>query len=181
MVGRICLAFVLVGCGDDGGAGDDTVGATTMPDVTSSTSSGPTAGSGEDSSGSEAEADSGGESEGSSSTGEPLPDVDFEADIQPIFNNNCTCHLQGSSGKMTAPYLTLNPGMAHGELVGVTAMQVALSRVAAGDLEGSYLWHKLGDTHEAQGGEGDRMPPTVALSDEDLILIRAWIVQGANP
>ena len=116
-----------------------------------------------------------------SSTGEPLPEVDYEMDIQPIFNANCTCHLQGASGMMTAPFMTLNPGMSHGELVGVPAEQADLDRVAPDDLEASYLWHKLQGTHLDVGGSGTRMPATGPLEDEELTLVRAWILQGAMP
>lgn len=117
----------------------------------------------------------------SSSSGEPLPEVDYETDIQPLFNTNCTCHLQGASGMMTAPFMTLNPGMSHAQLVGVPAEQTDLDRVAPNDLEASYLWHKLQGTHMDVGGTGTRMPATGPLEDDALELVRAWILQGALP
>jgi hypothetical protein len=154
-------ALLLVGCaGDDGPSSGSTTSAGTTG---ASTSDGATTD----------------DSEGSS-TG-TLPDVDFETDIQPILNANCTCHLQGMSGMMTAPFMTLNPGVAHGELVGVPSMQSDLDRVTAGDPAASYLWHKLNDTHRDVGGSGTAMPPTQLLSAGDRTLIQAWIGQGAMP
>jgi hypothetical protein len=164
---RIVLACVLVsGCGGDDGM-EMTADATTTADP----STGP---SGAESSSSTAADDS-------SSSGEPLPEVDYETDIQPLFNTNCTCHLQGASGMMTAPFMTLNPGMSHAQLVGVPAEQTDLDRVTPNDLEASYLWHKLQGTHMDVGGTGTRMPPTATLDDDQLLLVRAWILQGALP
>jgi hypothetical protein len=162
---RIVLACVLVsGCG-----GDD--GMEMAADA--STSADPSTGLSSD--------DSSTAIDGSSSSGEPLPEVDYETDIQPLFNANCTCHLQGASGMMTAPFMTLNPGMSHAQLVGVAAEQTDLDRVTPNDLEASYLWHKLQGTHMDVGGTGTRMPATGPLPDEELELVRAWILQGALP
>lgn len=120
-------------------------------------------------------------SESSGSSGEPLPEVDYETDIQPLFNTNCTCHLMGGSGTMTAPFMTLNPGMSRAQIVDVASEQSDLVRVAPGDLEASYLWHKLEGTHMDVGGMGLQMPQTGPLMDADLDLVRAWILGGALP
>ena len=104
--------------------------------------------------------------------------VGYAADVQPIWNANCTCHLMGSSGTMTAPFLTLNPDLSHAELVGVAAEQAALSRVEAGDATASYLWLKLTDAH-AEVGDGTIMPQGGMLDADTLAIVRAWIDGGA--
>ena len=55
---------------------------------------------------------------------------------------------------MTATTLTLNADVSWAELVDATATQVDMPRVAPGDLEGSYLWHKLQGTQMDVGGMG---------------------------
>lgn len=116
-----------------------------------------------------------------SSSGDPLPVVEFEADVQPVINANCTCHLAGSSGEMAAPTLNLNPGNAHGNLVGVAAVGGPGALVEAGSTENSYLWHKINGTHLDVGGAGDKMPPAVDLDADQLLVIEAWIASGAEP
>jgi len=114
-----------------------------------------------------------------SSSGAPL-EVDYEADVQPIWNANCTCHLMGNSGTMVAPFLTLNPDVSHGQLVDTPAEQAALDRVVPGSLSDSYAWLKLTDAHEAVG-DGTVMPQTGMLEPAQLDVIEAWIVAGAEP
>lgn len=116
-----------------------------------------------------------------SSSGDPLPEVVFEDDVQPLLNANCTCHLAGSSGMMTAPTLNLNPGSAHANLVGVAAVGGPGSLVEAGSVEDSYLWHKVNGTHLDAGGAGDKMPPAVDLDADQLLVLEAWIASGAEP
>jgi hypothetical protein len=106
--------------------------------------------------------------------------VDYEADVQPIWNGSCTCHLMGGSGTMTAPFLTLNPGMSIAGLVGVPSEQSELERIQAGSPENSYVWLKLTGAHEAIG-EGDPMPAAGSLPDEQLEIVEAWILAGAQP
>lgn len=81
---------------------------------------------------------------------------------------------------MAAPFLTLNPGMSVAELVGVTSEQSTLERIQAGSTDNSYLWLKLTGAHTAMG-EGDPMPPTGSLDDEQLEIVEAWILAGAQP
>lgn len=122
---------------------------------------------------------SGSDTEASSSGSGGLV-VDYETDVQPIWNGSCTCHLMGGSGTMTAPFLTLNPGMSIAELVGVDSEQSALRRIEAGSTDESYLWQKLTGAHEAVG-EGDPMPPSGTLEDAQLEIVEAWILAGAAP
>lgn len=106
--------------------------------------------------------------------------MSYVDDVQPLWNAGCTCHLMGSSGTMTAPFLTLNPDVSYGELVGVSATQAELPRVTAGSLEESYLWLKMTDAH-LEVGEGTVMPQGGMLPPEQLDVVRAWILQGAEP
>lgn len=134
-------------------------------------SSGDASSSGEGSSGPDTQASSG-ESGGL--------EVDYETDVQPIWNGSCSCHLMGGSGTMTAPFLTLNPGMSVAQLVGASSEQSGLNRIEAGSTQESYLWLKLTSAHEAMG-EGDPMPPTGTLEDGQLEIVEAWILAGAMP
>lgn len=133
-----------------------------------------------------AEESTSGSSDASSSTGPAtgsstgVPAVVYEDDIQPIWNASCTCHLMGPSGDMTAPLLTLNPGMSHAQLVGVAAEQAELARVEPNAPEESYLWLKLNDIH-TEVGEGTVMPQGGMLDDGQLELVDAWIRGGAVP
>jgi hypothetical protein len=126
--------------------------------------------------------DGDGESD-STDTGGQAPD--FDAEIQPILESGCLCHFSASAGgPMTAPYLNLNAGFAVGELVGVDSVQLAsMKRVAPGDIDNSYLVHKLRGTHVDVGGpaDTDTMPPLAPLAENDIAQIEAWILGGALP
>lgn len=154
-------------CGDDE---DDATHGTSMEPTT-------TAGSTDDAT------DTGSQTEtGTSGDETGVGMVDYAADVQPIWNGNCTCHLQGPSGTMTATVLTLNPDISYGELVGVVSEQVpGMNRVTPGDLEQSYLWHKLQNTHLDVGGMGTSMPQGLMLNDEAMAVVEAWIAMGAEP
>jgi hypothetical protein len=114
------------------------------------------------------------------STGPSLVETDYATDIQPIWNDGCNCHLQGPSGMMLAAVLTLNEGMSFAELTAMSE-QAPMPRVSPSDLDRSYLWHKLHGTHLDAGGMGTSMPQVGTLSDEQLALIEAWILGGAQP
>lgn len=145
---------------------------------TAASSVGMSSGSSGDSS-STSDASSGSDTEtGSGESGGLL--VDYETDVQPIWNGSCSCHLMGSSGTMTAPFMTLNPGMSIAQLVGVPSEQSGLNRIEAGSTGESYLWLKLTGAHETMG-EGDPMPPTGPLEDGQLAIVEAWILAGATP
>jgi hypothetical protein len=166
----IVLAGLLGGCGDDEG------------EMTSATTSSVTV----DPTATEGDTDEGateGDTETDSSADETgIGMVDYAADVQPIWNGSCTCHLQGPSGTMTATVLTLNAEISHEELVGTASEQVpGMDRVTPGDLEESYLWHKLQNTHLDVGGMGTSMPQGLMLGDEAMAVVEAWIVAGAEP
>lgn len=130
--------------------------------------------------------DGSGDTEGSSDGTEGSEDTDadslFDTEVQPVLDTWCLCHMQGPDGSMEAPFLTLNAGMAVGNLVDVPSNQVpTMARVTPGDREQSYLWHKINGTHGAQGGMGDPMPPGFELPPEDVEAIGRWIDMGAMP
>lgn len=114
---------------------------------------------------------------------ETSPDpVSFAEQVQPVFNEQCLCHMESPSGTKVAPFLTLNEGQSLGELVGVASMEApALARVEPGIPEESYLWHKIRGTHLDVGGSGESMPPTGPLEETTIQLIEDWIAQGAEP
>ena len=105
--------------------------------------------------------------------------VDYEGDIQPIWDANCVvgCHTAGGS----KPDLPLGPGMSHAALVGAQSVQTSLKIVEPGDVDNSYLWHKLNGTQGDVGGSGLSMPFGASLSGTDLATIESWIASGANP
>lgn len=103
--------------------------------------------------------------------------VSFSTQVQPIFTDSCaTCHLEGA-----APTgLVLSAGTAYENMVGVPSVQSELMRVKPGDVQGSYLIHKLEGTQVEVGGSGMQMPVGAPLSAEVIDLIRDWVAQGAK-
>ena len=106
----------------------------------------------------------------------------FAADIQPLLDESCLCHMEGSSGTMVAPTLTLNADSAFAELVDTPSTQLpSVARVTPGDPDASYLWRKIENTHLDAGGSGTVMPPTGQLSAGKRDTIETWIADGALP
>lgn len=104
--------------------------------------------------------------------------VDYEAEIQPIFDTWCTCHTMPPG----AAELSLAPGESYDDLVLVPALGGPQVRVFPGLPDESYLWLKLTDTHLEAGGSGPRMPlGGPPLPADDLDLIEAWILANAPP
>lgn len=104
----------------------------------------------------------------------------FDTEVQPVFDTWCLCHMQGPDGTMEADYMQLN-APAIDRLVDVASVEVPeMARIAPGDRQRSYLWHKISGTHESVGGTGDSMPPTLTLSAEDKETIGRWIDDGAS-
>ena len=103
-------------------------------------------------------------------------DPSFSSTIQEVFERRgCTggaCH-----GASTQAGLNLQRSSAYANLVGVAATQEPITRVIAGNPDGSYLVIKL----EGRQNVGVRMPQTgAALDNVDLTNIRNWIAQGAR-
>ncbi len=97
-------------------------------------------------------------------------------DIQPIWDSNCNgCH--GSSGGLT---IALTDGYLN--IVNVPSTQVTgLMRIAPGDPDVSYIWHKLQGMQGTVGGFGNSMPPGSPLNASELSIIETWILEGAPP
>lgn len=113
------------------------------------------------------------------------PDTDTDvpgiAPVQAVFDRSCAsigCH----AGDAPAAGLALTPGASYGNLVGIPAVgRPSMVRVAAGDLDGSWLWHKINGTMtDVDPTDGsDAMPPPFGLAGDDVAVIRAWIEAGA--
>jgi len=102
----------------------------------------------------------------------PPAEVSFAAQVQPVFNANCTgCHGQDGNGG-----LDLREGQAYGNLVEVASQGYPGQRVAAGDPDSSVLHRKL----NGLSGVGGQMPLGGALPESDRNLIRDWISEGAK-
>jgi len=105
--------------------------------------------------------------------------VSYAEHLEPLVVARClSCH----TAEEPEAQLVLEVGTGYGEMVGRRSIQVPeLMIVAPGDVEGSYLWHKL--NHDAEVGRG--MPRTVIgsirLPDDELELYRRWIADGALP
>ena len=91
--------------------------------------------------------------------------VDYESQIQTIFNNNCTsCHIYGHTSG-------LNLTMYSGTMTGGNSD----STIVAGDHANSELYNRITLPETANGD----MPPTGSLSQSDIDLIAQWIDEGA--
>ncbi|MGY6631257.1 MAG: PQQ-dependent sugar dehydrogenase [Wenzhouxiangella sp.] len=101
---------------------------------------------------------------------EPVANLDFNSDIQPLLQTCTGCHGQnGSAG------LDLRPGEAYANLVGVVSnSNFDRLRVEPFNPEASSLF--LGVNCDQPGGPGFQMPGT---TPEGRALIRDWINQGA--
>ena len=84
--------------------------------------------------------------------------IDYETEIQTIFNNNCiSCH--GNSGGLSLEsYANLMTGGNSGTVI------------ISGDHSNSLLWQKI---------NSGQMPPNSQLSSPNIDLIAAWIDEGA--
>ena len=101
-----------------------------------------------------------------------------------VFTSSCalsSCH----STSTLSGQLVLEPGMSHGELLGVTAVQPeaaaeGLVLVQPGDPDASFLWIKLQPGLDARYGALMPSGSTTGLPSEDLDAIRTWIENGAK-
>jgi len=94
--------------------------------------------------------------------------VDYDAEIQPIWDNSCAlCH--GSSGG-----LDLSDGVSYDNLVDVVSQGYAPNlRVASGDLTNSVLYGKITNS----GQFGQQMPTSGSLTPTEIALIAEWITE----
>ena len=92
--------------------------------------------------------------------------VDYKQDIQPLLAQKCySCH--GPEVQQAGLRLDLRQNALRGGDYGPV--------IKIGDSASSKLIHRLVD-----GDGGLQMPPTGALSDDEIGLLRAWIDQGAE-
>ncbi len=119
---------------------------------------------------------------------EPAPTelVSYAADIEPIFVRICSdCHQEGGYGGANGvePLANHNLSMGDGYMALTTQQSQQNTDMAlVGDTpEESYLWHKLNGTQNSVGGTGERMPMFGALTNDELGLVEAWIIGGAQP
>ena len=105
------------------------------------------------------------------------PTIDFETQVQPIFDRNCAfsgCHASDTA----SGGLVLDAGLSYANLVNVESTEVAPDlRVAPGNSAASYLIEKL---TRAQPRGGLQMPLGAGpLPDNEIAVIRMWIDEGA--
>ena len=103
------------------------------------------------------------------------PPKSLAADVQPIFDANCTsCH----SGDFAPRNMSLAPGVAFMDTVSVASQEVpAVQRVLPGDPDNSYLYWKITDN---PGIGGNPMPlSSYPMTQREIRMIRRWIEQGA--
>jgi hypothetical protein len=103
------------------------------------------------------------------------PTVSFAAQVQPIFNADCTsnCH----SGNRPAGNLSLVSGAAYAELVNVVSTCGGKKQVDPGSPSTSYLVNKVTGVGMCSGGIMPKMGGE--LTTAQIAAIRAWICQGA--
>lgn len=161
-------------CGGDGGGDTDTDSGASATDASAGTDGTGTDGTGTNPT---AEPTTGDAESSGSTTGAGA--VDYVTDIQPIWDLKCvSCHVAGGSAAM-GPVLTSDKSYA--AIVDVQSPTVALPLVAPGDVDGSYIWHKLNGTQADVGGSGSPMPLGTPLDAADLAKIEQWINDGAKP
>ena len=113
------------------------------------------------------------------SDGDVVASALYAADVQPIFNANCTgCH----GGAMPQANMNLEASVAYGNIVDVPSGELGtMDRIEPGDPLQSYLIHKLRGTQLSVGGSGGQMPLGMTpLPDATIAIIRAWTQEGAQ-
>lgn len=86
--------------------------------------------------------------------------VSYAADIQPIFDSNCTsCH----------PFVVAAPDLTDANSYDAILLN---SYVVPNDLDASLLYQKL-------VGKPNVMPPSGPLLQKEIDLVKVWIEQGA--
>ena len=162
MISRWGLALLLAACGgDDGGSSDKAIPGDSDADTDADADS-------------DTDADADADSDADTDTDTDPTDVPVFDDVRDIFEDHCTpCHIDNllPSGGFSADEAA--------DMVGVVDPDTSLAYVAPGQLDASYLWHKLHDTQATVGGDGTLMPPTGALGAAELARIEAWILAGA--
>jgi hypothetical protein len=119
------------------------------------------------------------------------PPAPAYSEVQAIYTQSCavgttSCH--GSPAGRMARFPPLSDGASHAATVGVASQQIAMPMITPGNLEQSYLWHKINGTMStlplcrAAGADcGTRMPMVggEVLTAAQLDTLRRWILAGA--
>lgn len=147
LVSPLLVSLALLGCGgSEGDPGPDAANGGTGPDAAAPDASDPDP----DAAGPDA--------------AEPDPDppsaVDYDTEIQPIFDENCTSCHGGSGGLSLGSYDDVMAGGSSGDVIEPC------------DCESSYLWERV---------DAGTMPPTGELPAEEVERICVWIDEGAEP
>src|SRR6187200_2635754 len=94
------------------------------------------------------------------------PRVDFAREVQPLLRQRCiSCH--GPSQQMNGLRLDRRRDAMRGSTFGTV--------IGPGNGEASRLYLRISGTQR-----GTQMPPTGALKDEQIALLKAWIDEGAE-
>lgn len=175
--------------GDGPGSGDPSGGSDPGHSSTPSTSSDPDSGStsGDDGSGTGSFGETGHSSDSDptaagDTTGFDPNALSFQAEVFPLLDGRCAdgnCHQDGGG----AAGLNLDAENAYDNLLAYLSIQAPNVRlVKPGNVQASYLYHKLVGTFEEVGGYGELMPiDAPAISEADLAIIEQWIEDGAAP
>ncbi|MCC6011863.1 c-type cytochrome [Candidatus Caldipriscus sp.] len=94
--------------------------------------------------------------------------IDYQRQIQPIWNSRCVSY---HSGSFPAGGLNLSSGFSYSQLVDVISPNYGVWRVWRGRPDSSVLFHKIINTRIY----GGRMPPSGKLSESEIMLIEKWI------
>ncbi len=110
--------------------------------------------------------------------------VDFETDLQPIWDAQCValCHEPGGTWGPPIEELDMRPGMAYMALLEGDPSEALIPYVTPNEPENSYILYKLRGTmlDAPGGGSGVQMPQAKPpLPESDIAKIEAWIMQGA--
>jgi hypothetical protein len=98
--------------------------------------------------------DAGGDAKPAADAGPTGPTAFTKAELQALVDDRCSpCHIDFESGGMSLAndFTTNTVGVASTELP-------SMKRIAKGDHDQSYLWHKVNGSHLGVGGSGARMP-----------------------
>lgn len=101
--------------------------------------------------------------------------ITWDSAIGQLMIDRCSgCHINGSSSGQ------LNLDDYANVLPRANQPSPRIPNITPGSVEDSYLWHKVQGTQGSVGGSGSRMPRgRAALPDDEKLLLRIWIEQGA--
>lgn len=87
-----------------------------------------------------------------------------------VFTSCGNHHLDGS----TLPFLGLDDGL-RDRLLASGNQLPSMPHITPGDVEQSYLWHKVNGTQADVGGSGIQMPIGPELTADQLLMLEQWI------